>query len=315
MRVQVKQKQWIVVMILMLLLSMVGTASAEEIPTVTITAQVQQVEQMVSGEVTISTIDPTLFHDQIKLSWHIYDETGNDLVYENERIPVTLGDGQTVTIPVKIDLSVLALPPQKITIQFDLVDEENLFWFADYSGIVLEREGVVCEIQAPQVKISCMEGTQIPSKQLNTQVQIDFGDTNLYHEGLKLSWHTVDKNGQEIAFENERIPVPAPIDGVSTVELSLDFRENDRLSGEKYFTLQLDLVDEVNGYWYSQNPAIDFQTQELTYAYHFVTAFQNTFSNAMKNQPIVLVLNLLVDLILVGIVIYFYRTKWRKTCK
>lgn len=308
--VQVKQKRLIIVMILTLLLFFAETASAQPAPTVALTAQVQQAEQIVSGEVTISTTEPALFHDQVKLSWHVYDEAGNLLVFENQRLLFTLGEDNKASVPVEIDLSKLGLTPQTIIIQFDLVDEENLFWFADSPAVILQREGVSCEIQAPQVTLRCSDGTQIISKQLNTQVQIDFGQTNLYNEGLKLSWHTKDKNGQEIAFENERIPVPAPVDGVSTIDLSLDFRDNDQLSGEKNFTLQFDLVDEVNGYWYTQNPAIDFQTQELVNQYHFLTELANTFVNMAKENPFVLLLNFIIDAAaIVGIVFYIRKRK------
>lgn len=303
-----KQKRLIVVMILMLLLSLAATASAQPAPTVALTAQVQQAEQIVSGEVTVSTTEPGLFHDQVKLSWHVYDEAGNPLVYENQRIPFTLGADNKASVPVEIDLSKLGLTPQTVTIQFDLVDEENLFWFADSPAVVLQREGVTCEIQAPQVTLRCSEGAQIVSRQLNTQVQIDFGQTDLYHEGLKLSWHTRDKNGEEIAFENERIPVPAPVDGVSTIDLSLDFRDNDRLSGERNFTLQFDLVDEVNGYWYAQNPAVDFQTQELVYQYDFLTEMKHTFSSTAKAN-LFLWVNLAVDCGVIAGVVYFVRKR------
>ena len=308
--VRVKQKRLIVGMLVMLLLSLAATASAQPAPTVVLTAQVQQAEQIVSGEVTVSTTEPALFHDQVKLSWHVYDEAGNPLVYENQRIPFTLGADNKASVPVEIDLSKLGLAPQTDTIQFDLVDEENLFWFADSTEVVLQREGVTCEIQAPQVTLRCSEGAQIVSRQLNTQVQIDFGQTDLYHEELKLSWHTRDKNGEEIAFENERIPVPAPVDGVSTIDLSLDFRDNDRLSGEKNFTLQFDLVDEVNGYWYAQNPTVDFQTQELVYQYHFLTELANTFVNMAKENPLILLLNFIVDAATIaGLIFYIRRHK------
>ena len=308
--VQVKQKRLIIVMILTLLLFFAETAAAQPAPTVALTAQVQQAEQIVSGEVTISTTEPALFHDQVKLSWHVYDEAGNLLVFENQRLLFTLGEDNKASVPVEIDLSKLGLTPQTIIIQFDLVDEENLFWFADSPAVILQREGVSCEIQAPQVTLRCSEGAQIVSRQLNTQVQIDFGQTNLYNEGLKLSWHTKDKNGQEIAFENERIPVPAPVDGVSTIDLSLDFRDNDRLSGERNFTLQFDLVDEVNGYWYAQNPAVDFQTQELVYQYHFLTELANTFVNMAKENPLILLLNFIVDAAAIaGLIFYIRRRK------
>lgn len=311
MRVQVKQKQWIVVMILMLLLSLIGVASAEETPTVTITAQVQQVEQMVSGEVTISTIDPTLFHDQVKLSWHIYDEAGNDLVYENERIPVTLGDGQAATIPVEIDLSELALPPQKVTIQFDLVDEENLFWFADYPGMVLEREGITCEIQAPQVVISSSQSSTLTSKHIEAEIYIDFGETGLYREGLKFSWHIMDETGQDLRFENERIDVPAPVNGISTLPLNLRFEKDSILSGEKIFSIQLDLVDEAGGYWFSQNSSIDFQTQEFFYQYHFLTAFRDSFVNSITENPLIFVMNIIVDVIVLYGIYQYIKNKKR----
>ena len=292
-----KHKLIILAALLAALWTPAAAADAPGTSSVVITTDIAQTqdEQFLTGEVRITTTDIGLFHDGVRLSWHIFDQNGSDLVYENQRIPVAMGSDGVAVVPVEIDLAALGLASQKIFLRFDLVDEENLFWFSTNPGIALTQGEIACRICAPKVTLSCSDGAAFYGKKLETEVCIDFGDTGLYHEGIKLSWHIVDGEGQELLFENERIPIPSPTEGVSRAQVRIDLSQISAVSTEKALTIQFDLVDETNGYWYTQNPALEFQGAEVIYTYRFLPAFKATIMTAVQEQPVVFLVNLIVD--------------------
>jgi|GEM_PF-6876182 len=102
-----------------------------------------QTEDVIAGKVTIIFSNTSLYNKNVKLSYHIYDENGNEIAYENERTPVVLNGNQAV-MPFKLDInktsSVSDLKAFKL--KFDLIDEQNLFWFSKAENIKAE----FCEI-------------------------------------------------------------------------------------------------------------------------------------------------------------------------
>lgn len=91
------------------------------------------VGRQIEGNITVSFEDPALYHDEVKLSWHIYDTDGEELVFENERLVLPeVNNGQCV-IPVNVDLRDTGA--KAFSVRFDLVDEKNAFWFSQ-SGLI-----------------------------------------------------------------------------------------------------------------------------------------------------------------------------------
>ena len=124
-----KHKLIILAALLAVLWTPAAAADAPGTSSVVITTDIAQTqdEQLLTGEVRITTTDIGLFHDGVRLSWHIFDQNGSDLVYENQRIPVTMESDGAAVVPVEIDLAALGLAPQEIFIRFDLVDEDGTF--------------------------------------------------------------------------------------------------------------------------------------------------------------------------------------------
>lgn len=95
-------------------------------------------------DVTVYFAEPSLHHDRVYLSYHICDEEGNMLVFENQRIPFDIEEDGSATIKVRVVNS--ALPElaqmQRAAVHFDFVDEKNAFWFS-YNPAVNFQEGVV----------------------------------------------------------------------------------------------------------------------------------------------------------------------------
>ncbi len=77
-------------------------------------------------------LDAAYYNDNLHVSYHLMDsETGADIQYENLRIkvPEPSADGFS---EVETDVSLDEFDKdQKLTLQFDIVDQENAFWFSD----------------------------------------------------------------------------------------------------------------------------------------------------------------------------------------
>lgn len=82
--------------------------------------------------VTVSFYDKSLYNEHVYLSYHILGTDGTMLVFENQRLPLELDDDGTAEVVMAINCAWLpeldGLETAKI--QFDLVDQQNLYWFS-----------------------------------------------------------------------------------------------------------------------------------------------------------------------------------------
>lgn len=111
---------------------------AAEQPQVTIeTGASSYSESMFFVDVTVSFNDVALYNEQVYLSYHIVDGSGEILVYENQRLPLSLDETGSAWTTVCIDAATVpaAADGTKIWIQFDLVDEQNVYWFSGNTAI------------------------------------------------------------------------------------------------------------------------------------------------------------------------------------
>lgn len=93
-------------------------------------------------DVTVKFEDMSLYNDQVYLSYHIVDEDGGELLFENQRIPVNL-EAAFATIYVDCaNLEELA-DRETAVIQFDLVDQKNIYWFSQKMDIAFQSTSVV----------------------------------------------------------------------------------------------------------------------------------------------------------------------------
>lgn len=111
--------------------------AAVSTPDVTITAELSSVNNgsALTGIAHVHYETPALHHENVLLSWHIYTSDGNLLIFENTRYHFTLDNGDA-DIPVEICLP--SEQPQPMLIYFDLVDEQNAFWFSENKLIELK---------------------------------------------------------------------------------------------------------------------------------------------------------------------------------
>lgn len=120
-------------------LAISALAAVESQVTVTVGATDYSDTQFIV-DVTVSYADMSLYNENVYLSYHIYGKNGELLVFENERMPMeNLGDGQfwrTVCIDVTSIPELEGV--EAADILFDLVDEKNVYWFSQNSGITFQ---------------------------------------------------------------------------------------------------------------------------------------------------------------------------------
>ena len=285
-------------------------AKAEDTADVALYADVAQNLQTLEGTVTVQFHRQELYNEGVKLSWHIYSDGGELLVFENERYPLAVENG-TAVVPVKIELP--QLEAGSAVIRFDLVDEENVYWFSDSPALTMQQDEVHFAQQRSAVTIEGDFPADITRQRLEGNLSIWFENPALYHEQVKVSWHIYGADGTCLAYENERLALPPLEDGKTTVPIAVDFSSSEAVSGEKAFTLRFDLVDEKNGFWFSEYGPVALQAAEARYQYRLGSEMLAVMKYAVTEQPLLLGLNAAADLLLVtGIVLLRRRKKQRK---
>lgn len=272
-------------------------AKAEDTADVALYADVAQNLQTLEGTVTVQFHRQELYNEGVKLSWHIYSDSGELLVFENERYPLAVENG-TAVVPVKIELP--QLEAGSAVIRFDLVDEENVYWFSDSPALTMQQDEVHFAQQRSAVTIEGDFPADITRQRLEGNLSIWFENPAMYNDQVKASWHIYGADGTCLAYENERLALPPLEDGKTTVPIAIDFSSSGAVSGEKAFTLRFDLVDEKNGFWFSEYGPVALQAAEARYQYRLGSEMLAVMKYAVTEQPLLLGLNAAADLLLVA---------------
>lgn len=86
-------------------------------------------------EIQISFSDMDIYNEELYLSYHVTNDSGDMIQYEGDRFHILLDENQTATIPIKINVSEFTDRSKKIIVIFDIVDQKNLFWFSGQKSI------------------------------------------------------------------------------------------------------------------------------------------------------------------------------------
>lgn len=137
-------KKLIVVAMTALLLCIFCVVSAEE----RVTIILKKADYTASGmdfEIELTFKDTSLYNESVFLSYHVLDEQGNMLRFENERFPVDLSGERAEPLDIHVDIA--SFPEMEnietAWIQFDLVDSENAYWFSDEGLLDSENTSVL----------------------------------------------------------------------------------------------------------------------------------------------------------------------------
>lgn len=106
-------------------------------------------ESIYSSEDTINVEivfeENELYNEHIYLSYHVKNMQGDVLQYENSRYSIVLDEDNTATVAVDINVNDIETENGVLLLEFDIVDEENLFWFSDRKDINFQTSVVRCE--------------------------------------------------------------------------------------------------------------------------------------------------------------------------
>lgn len=87
-------------------------------------------------EVSVLFHDKTYYNSQVYLSYHLKDKEGNMVCFENERYALPIDENTQALVTVNPNISDSSITSEnKLYLQFDLVDQENLFWFSQREDI------------------------------------------------------------------------------------------------------------------------------------------------------------------------------------
>lgn len=100
---------------------------------------------------------------------------------------------------------------------------------------------------------------------ISIDVTVTFKEDSLYNEGVYLSYHILDQNGELLQFENTRYPLT--VQG-GRAEQTILISSADMPTGEngEAMVIQLDLVDTQNVFWFSENGDIAAKMDAITLA-------------------------------------------------
>ena len=165
-------KKLCVVMLLVLCMTQTAWATGESV-TITPDIQTYTSDGMIVP-LTISFSDMGLYNEEVYFSYHILAEDGSILRYENERIPLSLENGEArleIYIPCASFSELEAV--ELAQIQFDLVDQKNVYWFSDRGyleaePVQFERKNLLTEAVQGENEISEVSDELISETQMQT---------------------------------------------------------------------------------------------------------------------------------------------------
>lgn len=254
--------------------------------------------RVIEGTVSVY-VAGELMNDKVQMSWHIEDASGNMLVFENERFP--LKDMQLpAEIPVRIDLGALPgdIPPEEAVIAFDIVDEENIYWYslnpdrkcdlvrvtpADVTAAAAVPPRVVIDHGLPDI---------VNDSEITVNARVTFNDPSLYNEGVKISYKLYSPDMEPLATENERYPLEFNGQtGRAVLDLKLsDVRE---ASGYDEMIIIFDLVDEKNVYWFKDSDLVDLKQETVRYKFDRGYEVKKQYQYIFSHQYIQLIINII----------------------
>ncbi|WP_162145093.1 hypothetical protein [Cellulosilyticum lentocellum] len=121
---------------LLIICPIMAFCSTDAEVTIEVINQTALVNKCFVGDAIITFNNIELYNENVKFSYHIYDEEGNILVFENERIPFSLqGNVATISLNIDFDKYEQLKRKNKFVVKLDLVDEQNIYWFGDNAHI------------------------------------------------------------------------------------------------------------------------------------------------------------------------------------
>lgn len=118
----------------------------------------EEFSEKFESEVKVCFLNKELYNDNVFLSYHIFDASGNDLLqYENQRIKIRLDDKGEMKCTVAIDLEEILKDSDAVIVRYDIVDQSNLYWFADNSEMGFSTIDIKCRIDRSSANLRTLK--------------------------------------------------------------------------------------------------------------------------------------------------------------
>lgn len=106
-------------------------------------------------ELEIDFLNKDLYNKNVYASYHIYDKNGNEILFEGLRLPILIDSSYKAKVKFIFDLEkavnidssqIIDVKNNKyLRIKFDIVDQENLYWYSKNKDINFSTCEVVYE--------------------------------------------------------------------------------------------------------------------------------------------------------------------------
>ena len=120
------------------------SAGSESDVSIIVNSDQEQYTKQLDVDVTVKFNKQELYNDQVYLSYHVYDSEHNEILWEGQRFPLSvdnLGKGRLQTV-INLKTGVVPLDDKQLVVEFDLVDEMNLYWFSSTPHISLSSDQI-----------------------------------------------------------------------------------------------------------------------------------------------------------------------------
>lgn len=142
-----------------------GVCGADETPDVEIrlAEEAEFTDTSISVVLEIGFDNLEYYNEHVYLSYHIFDCENNMVIGENERIKIDLNEEQSQRISVKIDMSAAKAlePSKKLYVEFDIVDEQNAYWFSGNDSLSFQSDSVSFDSTIMQKIVTEIQSSKI----------------------------------------------------------------------------------------------------------------------------------------------------------
>ena len=159
---------------------------------------------------------------------------------------------------------------------------------------------------SPAVTITAEGSTTQVTKTFSVPLTIDFQDENLYHEQVYLSYHLYDGEGNEIRFECDRLPIPAPEGTLSHMTVAINLGKYEETAQQQMVKVQFDIVDERNAFWYANTGALSLNADTITFENSLLKRMYLVPLQAIQKHPVIFAVNIAV---LIGFVYFIFAAR------
>lgn len=157
------------------------------------------------------------------------------------------------------------------------------------------------------VDIETTSDTVFYDPNIQTNIKIKISNPDIINDKCYLSYHIFDENNNQILWEGDRKKIDLDKNGEFSSGVDIDLSE--KFASKKYNKVRItfDIVDESNSFWFSTNPDIKLNSGDIIYEDNFSKRFIKIYDVALKERPVILLINLIVFVIFLVIANKMYK--------